>query len=91
MWLALQFVGAIATLIPFVLMRLNRLERRDFSYLILNFIGAALLTADAWRGSQWGFVILQTVWALVTAWGLAQRLRQMRRVDKAAASEWRRP
>ena len=29
----------------------------------------------AWEERQWGFLLLETVWTLVSAWGLAQVLR----------------
>jgi hypothetical protein len=32
-----------------------------------------ILTVDAWRGRQWGFVMLEAVWAAVSAWGLVRR------------------
>ena len=30
---------------------------------------------DAWREEQWGFFILEFVWALVSGWGIVERLR----------------
>lgn len=78
MHLIVQFAGAIAILIPFALLLLGRMTRQDWAYLWLNLIGAAMLAADAWLQQQWGFIILQGVWALVAGWGLLQRMRQLR-------------
>jgi hypothetical protein len=75
MHLVLQFAGAIAILVPFALLLLGRITRQGRAYLWLNLVGSALLAADAWLQRQWGFIILQIVWALVAAWGLVQRMR----------------
>ena len=48
-------------------------------YLWLNLVGSVILTVDAWRGRQWGFVLLEAVWALVSAWGLLSRRRRPER------------
>jgi hypothetical protein len=40
-------------------------------YLILNVIGASALAVDAWMGRQWGFLLLEGIWAMIAAWGLA--------------------
>ncbi len=78
MSLALQFAGALALLVPFVALLAGALRRTDWSYLALNLAGGALLTADAVVERQWGFVLLQAIWALVAAWGIAARLRVAR-------------
>ena len=70
-----QFAGAILILVAFVLGQFRLLKLESFAYLWLNFVGSVVLTADAWRGQQWGFVLLEGVWALVSLWSIAARLR----------------
>lgn len=81
MSLTLQFAGAIAILIPFVLTLLGRMGRQDWIYLVLNLAGGVMLTFDAWLGRQWGFVLLQAVWAVVAAWGMFRRVQAPRTRD----------
>jgi len=71
--LAVQFIAAAAILVPFAWMLFGRMGRQDRIYLWLNLVGSILLTIDAWRGRQRGFVLLQIVWGAVAAWGLIRR------------------
>ncbi len=71
-----QILGAIAILIAFGLAQMGRLDLRSYPYLVLNVIGAAILTVDAWRNELWGFLVLEVVWTAVSLWGIAQRLRE---------------
>ena len=75
MSLVLQFAGALALLVPFVALLAGTLRRTDWGYLALNLGGGAMLAADAVIERQWGFVMLQGVWALVAAWGMVVKLR----------------
>jgi hypothetical protein len=73
--LTLQFLGAAGILLPFALLQAGRLSQHTYAYLTLNLVGSALLTVVAVLDGQWGFVILQAVWSLVAAVGMARRVR----------------
>ncbi|HEX6026693.1 MAG TPA: hypothetical protein VFZ00_32140 [Solirubrobacter sp.] len=72
---AVQIFGALLILAGFVAAQAGLLRAESRPYLWLNLLGAVILTADAWRGRQWGFVMLEGVWALVSAWGLVRGRR----------------
>jgi hypothetical protein len=70
-----QIVGALAILAAFAAAQARIVDVHARSYLWLNFVGAAALSVDAWHEEQWGFLLLEGVWTIVSAWGLAARLR----------------
>ncbi len=68
-----QIVGALAILAAFALAQLGRLDLRSTWYLTLNLVGSVVLTVLAYRERQWGFFLLEGVWALVSAYGFVAR------------------
>jgi hypothetical protein len=68
---AVQIFGSVLILVSFGLAQLQKLNTRSRSYLLLNLAGSAILAADAAAGAQWGFLLLEGVWALVSLLGLA--------------------
>jgi mannose/fructose/N-acetylgalactosamine-specific phosphotransferase system component IIC len=71
----LQLVGAILVLAGFTLAQFRMLDPQSIPYLVLNFVGAAILAALALEERQWGFLLLEGVWTLVSLGGLVGRLR----------------
>ena len=69
-----QVAGSLLILAPFGLAQLGRLDARSRSSLLLNLAGSLTLAGDAAIGSQWGFLLLEGAWAIVSAIGLARRL-----------------
>ena len=67
---SVQIAGAILILAGFVLAQAGVLGPRSLWYLVLNLIGSVVLTVDAYFGRQWGFFLLEGVWAVVSAWSL---------------------
>lgn len=68
-----QILGAVLILAGYVAGQTGLLRPESRPYLWLNLVGSVILTIDAWRGRQWGFVLLEGVWALVSAWSLIAR------------------
>jgi hypothetical protein len=70
----LQLVGAILVLAGFTLAQVRVLDPQSLTYLVLNTVGAAILAVLAFTGEQWGFLLLEGVWTIVSVAGLAARL-----------------
>lgn len=70
-----QVIGALLILAAFGATQFGALDQSSRSYLVLNLVGSAILAALAFHERQWGFILLETVWALISAWGLIQSLR----------------
>lgn len=70
-----QVVGALMILAGFAGLQLGKISAISRTYLVLNLVGSVVLTVLAWYEEQWGFLLLETVWAVVSAWSLVQVIR----------------
>ena len=74
--LVVEVAGALMILAAFALNQFAGLDRHGFSYLALNLVGAGILAVVAAVHGQWGFLLLQGVWAVVALWGLLGLVRR---------------
>jgi uncharacterized membrane protein len=72
--MAIQIIGSIGVLAGFVLAQIGVVNPKSRLYLWLNSIGSGLLAADAVVESQWGFLLLEGTWAVVSVVSLARVL-----------------
>ena len=70
---AVQIAGAIAILAAYASAQLGWLGQESVAYLLLNLIGSGILGIQAGLQKQWGFLLLESVWALISAAGLIVR------------------
>lgn len=68
-----QVLGAVLVLLAFAGVQFKRIDPDTWSYLWLNAVGSAILAVLAWLGRDWGFLLLEGVWALVSFWSLARK------------------
>lgn len=72
----ISVLGALLILLPFAGSQLGRLGTHSLVYQGLNLIGSSLLTAIAILERQYGFVLLEGAWALVSVVGLTRVLQK---------------
>lgn len=71
----IQIVGSLLVLAGFALAQWGILNLKSLRYLVLNTVGSAILAVNAIYEAQWGFLLLEGVWAIVSAISLVAVLR----------------
>ena len=69
-------LGALLILTPFAAVQFGRLAPSSVAYQALNLLGSGILAAIALHDRQYGFLLLEGTWAIVSLWGLLKVLRR---------------
>jgi hypothetical protein len=70
-----QIIGSLMVLAGFALSQRGVVNAKSLSYLGLNLVGSGVLAVEAIVEQQWGFLLLEGVWAIVSATSLVGVLR----------------
>ena len=73
-----SIVGALAILLAYVANQLRWIGPSHLSYALLNLLGAGVLAGVAVVERQWGFLLLEGMWTLVSLWATVKLLREGR-------------
>jgi hypothetical protein len=83
-----QIVGAVLVLAGFAGAQLGWVTAKSVGYLVVNLVGSAVLAGVAVIGHDWGFLLLEGVWAVVSLASLIGVLgadQRARRCDQISA------
>ena len=76
---AISIAGSMMILGAYIANQLGRMGPSDLWYVLLNFVGSAILATVAVIESQWGFLLLEGVWAVVSLWSTIKVIGASRR------------
>ena len=68
-----QVLGSLLILSAFAASQRGRLSTTSAPYLLLNVAGSAILAVLALHERQWGFLLLESCWAVISAASLRRR------------------
>jgi hypothetical protein len=68
----IQVLGALCVLAAFAAAQFGVMHTDQLAYLVLNLAGSLILAVLAAVEAQYGFLLLEAVWALVSAWALVR-------------------
>jgi len=78
----IQVAGSLLILAAYAAAQRGAIDQRSLTYLVMNLVGSAVLAVEAGVHQQWGFLLLEGVWAVVSAAGLVRVLRALPDVER---------
>jgi len=73
MYDVVQVAGSLLILLAFGAALAGRLGQSSYPYLVSNVVGSTALASTAVVSGEWGFLLLEGVWALVSAYSIVRR------------------
>jgi len=70
LWQTVSLLGATLILVAFALIQVGKAGREDPLYNLLNLAGSLILLVIAIRDVQFGFIVLEGAWALLSLYAL---------------------
>jgi uncharacterized membrane protein len=74
-WQVISLIGAVLVLFSFAALQTKRIEQESVPYQLMNMIGGVCLCAAAIVALQYGFILLEGTWAILSAHGLWRVMR----------------
>ena len=71
----ISVAAALCILVPFAAQQFGRMSASGLAYTALNFVGSLTLTIVAILDNQYGFILLEGIWAIVSLIGIIRSLR----------------
>lgn len=71
-------IGVICFLVAYALLQADKLDSHAPNYLLLNLMGALLVIVSLLFSWNLSAFILETIWALISAYGLVKYYRRAR-------------
>lgn len=71
---AIQVSASLLVLIPFALAQFGRIGPASLPYTLMNLAGSTVLAVQAAQSRQWGFLLLEGVWAIVSFIGVLRAI-----------------
>jgi hypothetical protein len=72
---AISILGALAILIAYAANQFGWTDASNLRYQLANLLGSGILTVVAVIEVQFGFILLEGAWVLMSLWGIVQILR----------------
>lgn len=74
----ISVVGALAILLAYAANQFGFTDTSNLPYQLANLVGSTILTVVAVIEVQFGFILLEGTWALVSLWGTISLFRDNR-------------